>query len=173
MSRPRAWLLMLALLASSCSQAELRLQLHDEGLSSGEQQASQQLLQEALQALPPQFRQQLDRRVSVRWGELPAEVYGRAGRFSGIELNAALLPALSDGSSATQQTSRPHGSVRRELLATLLHELTHLYDRAQLWPQAERQLQQGIAQHHRAEHAQPEHPNCAGGCTIGIEVADD
>ena len=173
MSRPRAWLLMLALLASSCSQAELRLQLHDEGLSPGEQQASQQLLQEALQALPPQFRQQLDRRVSVRWGELPAEVYGRAGRFSGIELNAALLPALSDGSSATQQTSRPHGSVRRELLATVLHELTHLYDRAQLWPQAERQLQRLCRQREQSLGAVGLPDDCRGQTARRFTLSDD
>lgn len=173
MSRPRAWLLMLALLASSCSQAELRLQLHDEGLSPGEQQASQQLLQEALQALPPQFRQQLDRRVSVRWGDLPAEVYGRAGRYSGIELNTALLPALSDGSSATRQTSRPHGSERRELLATVLHELTHLYDRAQLWPQAERQLQRQCRQREQSLGAVglPEH--CRGQTARRFTLSDD
>ncbi len=173
MSRPRAWLLVLALLASSCSQAELRLQLHDEGLSPGERQASQQLLQEALQALPPQFRQQLDRRVSVRWGELPAEVYGRAGRYSGIELNAALLPALSDGSSATRQTSRPHGSERRELLATVLHELTHLYDRAQLWPQAERQLQRQCRQREQSLGAVglPEH--CRGQTARRFTLSDD
>lgn len=173
MSRPRAWLLMLALLASSCSQAELRLQLHDEGLSLGEQQASQPLLQEALQALPPQFRQQLDRRVSVRWGELPAEVYGRAGRFSGIELNAALLPALSDGSSATQQTSRPHGSVRRELLATVLHELTHLYDRAQLWPQAERQLQRLCRQREQSLGAVGLPDDCRGQTARRFTLSDD
>ncbi|CAN7363619.1 DUF4105 domain-containing protein [Pseudomonas sp. LjRoot71] len=164
---------MLALLASSCSQAELRLQLHDEGLSPGEQQASQQLLQEALQALPPQFRQQLDRRVSVRWGDLPAEVYGRAGRYSGIELNTALLPALSDGSSATRQTSWPHGSERRELLATVLHELTHLYDRAQLWPQAERQLQRQCRQREQSLGAVglPEH--CRGQTARRFTLSDD
>ncbi|MCE5364333.1 DUF4105 domain-containing protein [Pseudomonas anguilliseptica] len=164
---------MLALLASSCSQAELRLQLHDEGLSPGEQQASQQLLQDALQALPPQFRQQLDRRVSVRWGELPAQVYGRAGRFSGIELNAALLPALSDGSSATQQTSRPHGSVRRELLATVLHELTHLYDRAQLWPQAERQLQRQCRQREQSLGAVGLPDHCRGQTARRFTLSDD
>lgn len=173
MSRPRAWLLMLTLLASSCSQAELRLQLHGEGLSPGEQQASQQLLQEALQALPPQFRQQLDRRVSVRWGELPAEVYGRAGRFSGIELNAALLPALSDGSSVTTLTSRPHGSERRELLATVLHELTHLYDRAQLWPQAERQLQRQCRQREQSLGAVGLPDDCRGQTARRFTLSDD
>jgi hypothetical protein len=136
----RTGLLLLALLVSPFSWAELRLQLDEAALSISERQASQQLLQEALQALPPRLRQQLDRSVSVAWRDLPPQVYGRAGRLSGIELNAALLPALADGSSATTLTSRPHGSVRRELLATVLHELSHLYDRAQLWPQADRQL---------------------------------
>ncbi|WP_456300313.1 DUF7844 domain-containing protein [Pseudomonas aestuarii] len=136
----RAWLLLLALLASS-SHAGLRLSLERDDLSQGEQQASQALLSEALAALPALFKQRLDRRVQVRWRALPAEVYGRAGRFSGIELNSQLLPSLSDGSATTSPTQRPHGTVRRELLATVLHELTHLYDRARLWPQEEKRLQ--------------------------------
>ena len=140
MSLPRAWLLLLALLVSVGSQAELRLVLTGNDLSQAERQASQALLDEALQALPPGFRQQLDRRVKLRWRTMPAEVYGRAGRFSGIELNAALLPALTDGGAATAQTKRPHGTVRRELLATVLHELTHLYDRAQLWSAEQKNL---------------------------------
>ncbi|WP_440589187.1 DUF7844 domain-containing protein [Klebsiella quasipneumoniae] len=31
-----------------------------------------------------------------------------------------------------------HGTERRELLATLLHELTHVYDRARLWSAEEK-----------------------------------
>lgn len=140
MSLARAWLLTLALLTSVGSHAELRLVLDSATLDSSERQASQRLLDEALSALPPSFKQRLDRRVTVRWRPMPAEVYGRAGRFSGIELNSQLLPSLSDGSAATTPTQRPHGNVRRELLATVLHELTHLYDRAQLWPQDEQRL---------------------------------
>ena len=140
MSLPRVWLLLLALSVSVGSQAELRLVLTGSDLSPTERQASQALLDEALQALPPGFRQQLDRRVKLRWRTMPTEVYGRAGRFSGIELNAALLPALTDGGAATAQTKRPHGTVRRELLATVLHELTHLYDRAQLWSAEQKNL---------------------------------
>lgn len=136
MSLPRPWWLLLTLLLSLSSQAGLRLTLDSGALSTAERQASQALLQEALDALPPQFKQQLQRSVSVRWRQLPVEVYGRAGRFSGIELNARLLPALSDGSAAVQPSGRVHGTQRRELLATLLHELTHLYDRARLWPPA-------------------------------------
>ncbi len=136
----RTWLPILALWVSVGSQAELRLTLTDDDLSRAERQASQALIDEALQALPPRFKQRLDQPVKLRWRELPAEVYGRAGRFSGIELNARLLPALADGSAASKRTKRPHGTVRRELLATVLHELTHLYDRARLWAPAQKSL---------------------------------
>ncbi len=173
MSWPRTWLLGLALLASTCSQAELRLQLAGAELSLAERQASQQLLQDALAALPPQLKQQLDRSVSVRWRSLPAQVYGRAGRFSGIELNAALLPGLSDGSSATTLTNRPHGNVRRELLATVLHEITHLYDRAQLWPQAERQLQRQCRQREQSLGAVGLPDHCRGQTARRFTLSDD
>ena len=173
MSWPRTWLLGLALLASTCSQAELRLQLADAELSPAERQASQQLLQDALAALPPRLKQQLDRRVSVRWRSLPAQVYGRAGRFSGIELNAALLPGLSDGSSATTLTNRTHGSVRQELLATVLHEITHLYDRAQLWPPEDRQLQRQCRQREQSLGAVGLPDHCRGQTTRRFTLSDD
>ena len=173
MSWSRSWLWVLALLVSTHSQAELRLHLHDSALSPSERQASQQLLHEAMEALPPRFRQQLDRSVSVRWRDLPAQVYGRAGRFSGIELNAALLPALSAGSSATTATSRPHGSVRRELLATVLHELTHLYDRAQLWPPASRQLQRQCRQREQSLGVVGLPDHCRGQTARRFTLSDD
>lgn len=138
----RVWLLV-GLLTCLCSQAgaTLRLTLDDQALQPSERAASQALLDEALAALPPRMRQQLDREVRVRWStRLPPQAYGRAGGNL-IELNRALLPSLSDGSAANQRTQRVHGTVRRELLATLLHELTHLYDRARLWSLEERRLQ--------------------------------
>ncbi|EZH77942.1 hypothetical protein AU05_22470 [Ectopseudomonas composti] len=126
-------------IAAGGAQAQLRLDLDDSNLDPAERQVSQTLLDEAMAALPPRFAQQLDRQVRVSWrAGLPAEVYGQVGRFSGIELNAELLPRLVDGSAAENRTGRPHGTERQELLATLLHELTHLYDRARLWPAAQR-----------------------------------
>ncbi|WP_439860243.1 DUF7844 domain-containing protein [Pseudomonas sp. MBLB4136] len=138
----RGWLLALTLLTSGVSHAALNLALEGDALDSRQRQASLDLLNEAVAALPPRLLQGLDRRVAVRWREMPRQVYGRAGRLTGIELNAALLPALSDGSAARAPSGRSHGTLRRELLATLVHELAHLYDRARLWQPAERrQLQ--------------------------------
>ena len=140
MRRLAAWLTTgVLLLMGSTAQAGLQLHLNTEGLSPAEQQASQALLDEAMQALPPRFIEQLDRRIDVGWtDQMPANAYGQAALVSQLDLNSNLLESLTDGSAATQKTHRPHGTVRRELLATVLHELTHIYDRARLWPDAER-----------------------------------
>ena len=129
------------LLIASGAQAALHLKLQTEGLSPAEQQASQALLDEAMQSLPPRFIEQLDRQILVGWtDDMPANAYGQASLTSELDLNRKLLAGLTDGSAATRQTNRPHGTVRREMLATVLHELTHIYDRARLWPAAERSL---------------------------------
>jgi len=137
-----AWLLAgVMMLLGSAAHASLQLQLKTEGLSPAQQQASQALLDEAMQALPPQFIEQLDRRIDVGWtDDMPSNAYGQATLVSELDLNRNLLASLTDGSAATRKTNRPHGTVRREMLATVLHELTHIYDRSRLWPDAERKL---------------------------------
>lgn len=139
-----AWLLgSLLWLLSGPSQA-LQLHLDTEGLSPAERRASQQLIDQALAALPPSFHQRLQQSVRLRWSdELPSNVYGSANQLlARLELNAQLLPKLMDGSAAPEQTGRAHGTLQRELLASLLHELTHLYDRARLWDAETQHLQQ-------------------------------
>ncbi|WP_406820532.1 DUF4105 domain-containing protein [Pseudomonas sp. KnCO4] len=142
MNRVRAWLLGCALtLLGTPALADLQLELQASGLDSQQTQATQALLDEALGKLPPRFKQQLDRRVRVSWSDnMPADAYGQASLVSTLELNRRLLPSLADGSAASERTNRPHGTVRQELLATVLHELTHIYDRARLWPSAESSL---------------------------------
>ncbi|RBB98583.1 DUF4105 domain-containing protein [Pseudomonas sp. MWU12-2115] len=137
-----AWLLASALLLlGNSAHASLQLRLKTDGLSPAEQQASQALLDEAMQKLPPRFIEQLDRRIDVGWtDEMPDNAYGEAALVSELDLNRKLLAGLTDGSAAKEKTNRPHGTVRQELLATVLHELTHIYDRARLWPAAERTL---------------------------------
>ncbi|WLG90612.1 DUF7844 domain-containing protein [Pseudomonas cucumis] len=143
-----AWLLAgVVLLLGNTAQAGLQLRLKTDGLSPAQQQASQALLDEAMQALPPRFIDQLDRRIDVGWtDDMPSDAYGQASLVSELDLNRNLLASLTNGSAATQKTYRPHGTVRREMLATVLHELTHIYDRARLWPDAERMLIQRCKQ---------------------------
>ncbi|WP_438307707.1 DUF4105 domain-containing protein [Pseudomonas guariconensis] len=142
MNHVRAWLLGCVLtLLGTPALAGLQLELQVSGLDPQQQQASQALLDEAMGKLPPRFKQQLDRRIQVSWSErMPTDAYGQASPVATLELNRRLLPSLTDGSAAKKKTDRTHGTVRQELLATVLHELTHIYDRARLWPEAERQL---------------------------------
>jgi hypothetical protein len=129
------------MLFGSTANASLQLQLMTQGLSPAQQQASQALLDEAMQALPPRFIEQLDRRIDVGWtADMPSNAYGQASLVSRLDLNRNLLSSLTDGSAASKKTNRPHGTVRREMLATVLHELTHIYDRSRLWPDDERKL---------------------------------
>jgi hypothetical protein len=121
--------------------ADLRLSLNTEGLSAAQQKASQALLDEALAALPPLFVSKLDRKVNVSWSDhMPSNAYGQADGSGQLDLNRNLLASLTDGSAATTKTTRPHGTVRKEMLATVLHELTHIYDRGQFWPENQRSL---------------------------------
>ncbi|WP_259740854.1 DUF4105 domain-containing protein, partial [Pseudomonas poae] len=142
MRRVAAWLLAGAVLfCAGAAQASLQLRLITDGLSPAEQQASQALLDEAMRSLPPRFIEQLDRRIDVGWTDkMPENAYGQASLVSELDLNRNLLASLTDGSAATQKTNRPHGTVRREMLATVLHELTHIYDRARLWSKDDRAL---------------------------------
>ncbi|RMH82271.1 DUF4105 domain-containing protein [Pseudomonas sp. AOB-7] len=170
----RAWCCAALLALSGGVQAELRLVLEHDQLSAAERQASQALLDDALAALPPSFVQRLARSVKVAWrDDLPANAYGRVGRWSGIELNASLLPALTDGTAATTQTGRVHGSQRRELLATLIHELTHLYDRAQLWPAAQRRQLQRCRQRAESRGLVGLPDSCRGQTARRFTLSDD
>ena len=107
----------------------VQLQLDAQTLTYAEVDASEQLLDEAMALLPPRFGTVLDRAVAVRWSNtLPEGTYGRAERDD-LLLNRRLLPSLVDGSAATLRSPRESRSQRRELLATVLHELTHFLDR--------------------------------------------
>jgi hypothetical protein len=170
-----AWLLagVVALLCGT-AQAGLQLRLKTDGLNPAEQQASQALLDEAMQALPPRFIEQLDRTIDVGWtDQMPDNAYGEASLVSELDLNRALLASLADGSAATQKTHRPHGTVRRELLATVLHELTHIYDRARLWPSTERTLIQRCARTHNTSGLIGLPDACRGQTERRFTLSDD
>jgi len=170
-----AWLLAgMVLLLGNTAQASLQLRLKTDGLSPAQVQASQALLDEAMQALPPRFIEQLDRRIDVGWtDEMPDNAYGEASLVSELDLNRNLLASLTDGSAATKKTYRPHGTVRREMLATVLHELTHIYDRARLWPDPERTLIQRCNQRNNSSGLVGIPDQCRGQTARRFTLSDD
>lgn len=132
-----AWLIPLLLLLAAGAQAQLRLQLDEQALTPAQRDASQALLDDARRALPPTLIARLDHRVTVAWHKLPAAVHGRMVGTR-LLLNRALLDNLASGQARREQTGRSHGTRHRELVATVIHELTHLYDRARLWSAVDR-----------------------------------
>lgn len=114
---------------SSYCFAELSLSLNKKNLSKQEIQVSNQLLNEARAMLPPSFINSFSHQVVVKWSEnLPSDAYGRTNGRYALLLNKQLLPSLVDGSAAKTENGRPHKTIRKELLATVIHELSHLYD---------------------------------------------
>nr|WP_276539437.1 DUF4105 domain-containing protein [Pseudomonas songnenensis] len=160
-------------LASIAAHAELRLVLDSRTLDAEQRAASQALLDEAMAALPPRLVQSLDREVRVQWRDnLPEQAYGRAGGKR-LELNRRLLPTLTDGSAAEEKTNRPHGTVRRELLATVIHEVAHLYDRARLWS-PDQHLLQGHCRQRASNLGQVGLPDdCRGQTERRFTLSDD
>jgi hypothetical protein len=170
-----AWLLSAALLCgASTAQAQLRLELDRDGLTTAQQQASQVLLDEALSTLPPAFVEKLDRQVHISWSDsLAPNAYGQAIRPTALILNKRLLPGLTDGSAAQEKTNRPHGTVRQELLATVLHELTHLYDRARLWSPEQKTLLLRCQRQLKSQGLIGQMDDCRGQAERRFTLSDD
>ncbi|MCQ4270546.1 DUF4105 domain-containing protein [Pseudomonas kuykendallii] len=162
------------LLFACASHADLRLRLDEKGLDAAQIQASQALIDEAFAKLPPRFIQALDRQVTVHWShDLPDNGYGRITRLDALSLNARLLHGLVDGSAAHERTGRPHGTVRAELLATVLHELTHLYDRARLWSPEERARLQRCRREAQSHGLVGQRDACRGDVQRRFTLSDD
>ncbi len=115
-----AWL-SLFLLACTAPVQALQLETVADGLTDEEAAASHALLTATSAYLPGKWAQALDR-VPVQWrDDLPADVHGRAigGR---ILLKRGLLHGWLAGAPAI-------AGDRKAAVATLIHELAHLYDR--------------------------------------------
>ncbi len=147
------WRLFAALIAIACvwpvgsTHAGLRLQLDTTGLTPDQIAASNAALDAAIGRLPPSLVAGIDHDIAVRWSDaLPHDATGRARRHA-VLLNRRLLAGLDQQSpdAALAPISFPleagNGSPRRpsvssapavrdEVVATVLHELTHIYDRS-------------------------------------------
>lgn len=112
------WLVLCALGGIAPAHAAT-LYLQDDGLSADEVTASRRLLDDAQARLPVAMRDGIEGAVAVRWtAALDATVHGRA-QSDEVLLNRALLPGLAAGDARARDAA----------LATVLHELAHLFDR--------------------------------------------
>lgn len=170
----RVCLTFLLLLYGSLSHAALTLQLAAADLAPEEQTQTHQLLAKAALALPPRLVAGLDQVLRVHWSaQLPSDVIGRASTRGTVTLNRRWLPALIGSNDPVLPQQVQHGDIHTGLVATLLHEIAHHYDRAQLWPRDQRILLQRC---HRQEQVQgliglP--PECRGQTGRRFTLSDD
>ena len=126
--RPRTARLWPALCLFACTGSAQALQLEsiDSSLTPAQAAATRQLLAEVIQRLPATWTEALDRRIDVEWrDDLPAEVHGRA-KARQLLLKRALLDdwmARSPGVGVEDPDTRA-------VLAAVIHELAHFYDRS-------------------------------------------
>ena len=128
-------------LTSDPAHAGLKLELVDHSLTADQIQASHAVLDGARDALPPALVQQLNHRIPVSWSaSLPDEIIGRATPSGQLQLNSRFLNAWLTGSDTALPPGRSHGNLQRELTATVVHEVAHLYDRGMFLSDEQNQL---------------------------------
>lgn len=108
-----------ALLSAPTAHAALQLQLQADGLTAAQADSAAQVLHDAPALLPPSWQARFVAPVTVAWSDrLPDNVHGRT-RQGAITLRRDLLDAV-----------RPGEPLPRAVQAALIHELTHVLDRA-------------------------------------------
>ncbi len=119
------WLAWCLLACAGNAQAALQLQAETGSLTPEQATATRQLLEIAVQRLPPAMAAALDRRIVVTWrDDLPEQVHGRA-KTGRLLLKRELLD---------DWMKRPAGAgmnepATRAALSAVIHELAHFHDR--------------------------------------------
>ena len=95
-------------------------------LSLAEREATQELIDEAMRRLPPEWRDSLDGGLTLEWrDDLPAQVHGRA-KAQRLWLRRSLLEDwMARPASAGVDDPATHAA-----LFALIHELAHFHDRS-------------------------------------------
>lgn len=158
---------------SPLAQAGLQLDLDQRQLTPAQLQASQMLLADATATLPPSLVEQLDQTVPVRWSDLPESVFGRATPGGTLELNRHWLADLSAGREGSFPDGRQHGTLRQELLATLVHEIAHLHDRGRYWNSEQRSLLRHCRNRYRTQGKAGLPAECRGQTERRFTLSDD
>src|SRR5690606_10333420 len=126
MRRTAPWLAACVLACTAPLQAAPRLQLRDGTLTPPQAAAAREILDEAMQRLPPSWADTLDPRIAIEWrDDLPPDVHGRV-RGDRLLLRRALL----DDWIARPDDAGNDEPATRAALAAVIHELAHVHDRS-------------------------------------------
>ncbi|WP_413583432.1 DUF4105 domain-containing protein [Bdellovibrio sp. HCB288] len=113
-------------------------------LSSSQKVAVQALLKQAEQKLPETLKSALST-VEIRFAKLPSfglqSALGAASyNRRDLTLDNSTLAEIVKGPLNSKKTDRKHQNMYAEILATVLHETTHLYDFANVHSDSEKEM---------------------------------
>ena len=121
----RPWLALCLFACASQAQAALQLQSANDALTPAQVVATRQLLDDAVQRLPPAWAEALDQRIDVEWrDDLPIHVHGRAKGHRMLFARALLVAWMARPAGTGSDDPTAHA-----VLAAVIHELAHFYDR--------------------------------------------
>lgn len=127
-----AFLFFAALIITSGAHASFIYKL-TEGPSDKEFRSNaQSLLREADSLLPPSIKKLFKQPLEVRFEKIKGHNNKALGQLSwggSIRIDLKAIAEIRKGRSQATPTSRTHGSFYREILATVLHETIHAYDK--------------------------------------------
>ncbi|WP_413295344.1 DUF4105 domain-containing protein [Bdellovibrio sp. HCB185ZH] len=114
-------------------------------LPANQRAAVQDLLKQAEQKLPETLKAALST-VDVRFSQLPSlsalspNIGAASFQRRDLTINSLMLAEIVKGPQGSTRTSRTHGNMYNEVLATVLHETTHLYDFANVHSDSEKEM---------------------------------
>lgn len=120
--------ILLSLLTLNIKAQALIVELNTKNLSQVEIQATEKLIEESMDLLPPLFKLRLNKKVKIEYSNL--KELGRSF-FSTVQISNQLkahIVAGAERSVPNTTTSSRHKTVYELALGTLVHELAHQYD---------------------------------------------
>ncbi|MBO9666408.1 MAG: DUF4105 domain-containing protein [Bdellovibrio sp.] len=122
---------------------------------------AQILLKQAETLLPSSLKAAIGAPLEVRFASLNSKE-GALGFYSQgrLTLDLKTIPEIQKGEAQATSTSRTHKTLYREILATILHETVHAYDRLNLHDSTEKKLIDACREEARNRKENIQSPQC-------------
>ncbi|AHZ85576.1 hypothetical protein Bb109J_c3542 [Bdellovibrio bacteriovorus] len=127
----KAGLIVAAMLMASSAHASFSYSLTEGPADKQFRQNAQILLKQAEQLLPVSIKSKFKKPLEVRFESLKENGDHALGKLSWgkVRIDLKAIPEIRRGESNATRTNRTHKTFYREILATVMHETIHAYDK--------------------------------------------
>nr|BFD64701.1 DUF4105 domain-containing protein [Bdellovibrio sp. HM001] len=151
-----------ALLTMSCHAQAFQYVLSKGPSDKAFRKNAQILLQQAEALLPASIKQAFKKPVEVRFESLKEHGDHALGKLAwgSIRIDLKAVPEILRGEKNATPTNRTHQTFYREILATVIHETIHAYDRLNVHDAQEARMIEQCKEEKERDHAQRTSPEC-------------